>query len=221
MKYALLLTSSVILLTGLLSSTTSQASERWYSAQQVSEGKQVFLQNCARCHGPEAASSPNWKQTDANGKYPPPPLNGSAHAWHHDLPLLRRTVREGGQKLGGQMPPFKDTLKPAQIDAAIAYFQSKWPDDTYRKWAGRFLDAKKPQSLPSADDLKKLIKPRPDLSYLQQRLGKKNIGKAQPSPIDKLYQIRFKDKTLFLSEDGQYAIIGDMIDLKNGKNLSR
>jgi mono/diheme cytochrome c family protein len=204
-----------------LAASHSVAAERWYNEQQVIDGKQIFLQNCASCHGPEAASTANWKQTDANGKYPPPPLNGSAHAWHHDLPLLRRTVREGGQKMGGLMPPFKDTLKPEQIDAAIAYFQSMWPDEIYQKWAGRFLDASKTPPLPTADDLKKLLKPRPNLSYLQQRLGKANIGAAQKSPINKLYKIRFKDKTLFLSEDGQYAIIGDMIDLKNGKNLSR
>jgi len=197
------------------------ATERWYNEQQAAEGRQVFLQNCSSCHGPEAASTPNWKQTDANGQYPPPPLNGTAHAWHHDLPLLRRTVREGGQKMGGLMPPFEPVLSTAQIDTAIAYFQSKWPDDIYRKWAGRFLDASKTQALPSADDLKKLLKPRPDLSYLKQRLGKANIGEAKKSPINKLYQIRFKDKTLYLSEDGQYAIIGDMIDLKNGKNLDR
>ncbi len=209
---------TVILMLGTLN---VQAGERWYSPQQVATGKQVFLQNCAACHGPEAASTPDWKQTDANGKYPPPPLNGTAHAWHHDLPLLRRTVREGGQKLGGLMPPFESQLNAAQIDAAIAYFQSKWPDDIYQKWAGRFLDVSQAQPLPSADDLKKLLKPRPDLSYLKKRLGKDNIGEPEASPVEKLYQIRFNKKTLFLSEDGQYAIIGDMIDLKNGKNLSR
>ncbi len=207
----------------LLSLTLSQAraNERWYSEQQVRDGKQVFLQNCASCHGPKAASTPNWKQTDANGRYPPPPLDGSAHAWHHDLELLRRTVREGGQKLGGYMPAFESVLEAAQIDAAIAYFQSLWPEDTYRKWAGRFVETGTAQPLPSADDLKKLLKPGPNLGYLQQRLGKTDISSAQPTPIEKLYQIRFKDKTLFLSEDGEYAIIGEMIDLKNGRNLNR
>lgn len=204
-----------------LMASSAMATQRWYTPQQVDTGKQVFLQNCAVCHGPEAAATPNWKQTDANGKYPPPPLDGSAHAWHHDLPLLRRTVREGGAKLGGLMPPFDQILSAQQIDATIAYFQSKWSDEIYRKWAGRFLDSKAAQPLPTADDLKKLLKPRPDLSYLRQRLGKANIGEPEASPIQKLYQIRFKDKTLFLSEDGQYAIIGDMIDLKSGKNLNR
>ena len=99
--------------------------DRWYSQQQVDSGNILFQKHCASCHGQNAESIPNWKQTDANGNYPPPPLNGSAHAWHHDLPLLQQTVREGGQKLGGLMPPFENVLSPQQIDMAIAYFQSK------------------------------------------------------------------------------------------------
>ena len=87
--------------------------ERWYSDDQVTEGEQLFRLNCASCHGQNAEATPNWKQTDANGNYPPPPLNGSAHAWHHDLDLLRRTIREGGAKLGGQMPGFESQLECA------------------------------------------------------------------------------------------------------------
>jgi hypothetical protein len=37
----------------------------------------------------------------------------------------------------------------------------------------------------------------------------------------KLYDIKFKGKTLFLREDGQNAIIGKMIDLKPDINLSK
>ena len=103
--------------------------ELWYSKQQVSQGKQLFSQNCAACHGENAEATPDWKKTDTNGNYPPPPLNGTGHAWHHDLDLLRRTIREGGAKLGGQMPAFEGVLSTEEIDSAIAFFQSIWPDD--------------------------------------------------------------------------------------------
>jgi len=192
--------------------------ERWYSPQQVDSGNSVFQKNCASCHGQNAASIANWKQTDANGNYPPPPLNGSAHAWHHDLPLLQRTVREGGQKLGGLMPPFEKVLTPAQIDTAIAYFQSKWSDDIYAKWAGRFNVE---NIAPSLYDLEKLLDNKPNTRYLKQRLGNTGIGQPKQSAIKDLYEIKFNGKTLYLTEDGQYAIIGEMIDLKNGINLSK
>ena len=196
----------------------AQQVERWYSKQQVDSGKMIFQQNCASCHGQNAESIPNWKQTDANGNYPPPPLNGSAHAWHHDLPLLQRTVREGGQKLGGLMPPFEKILNSRQIDSAIAYFQSKWADDIYSKWAGRF---KVNSSTPSLLDLKKLLNNKPNLNYLKQRLGNIAIGQPKLTAIQKLYEIDFNGKTLYLTEDGQYAIIGELIDLKQGINMSK
>lgn len=205
------------LLPSFLNPLFASSSTRWYNNVQVSRGETLFQQNCATCHGQNAESIPNWKQTDANGNYPPPPLNGSAHAWHHDLKLLQRTVREGGQKLGGQMPPFEQVLKAEQIDSVIAYFQSKWPDDIYNKWAGRF---KVIDGLPSLDDISKLIK-LPNTTYLKQRLGETAISTPTMTPLKNLYKIRFDDKTLYLSKDGQFAIIGEMIDLKNGINLSK
>ncbi|MCZ7597526.1 MAG: cytochrome c [Gammaproteobacteria bacterium] len=59
---------------------------------------------------------------------------------HHDLEVLARTVREGGEKLGGYMPAFGDTLGEADIAAVIAYVQSLWPDDVYAAWAKSYPD---------------------------------------------------------------------------------
>ncbi len=221
---------ALLALTGLslLPTTHAQNTDtgRWYSAEQLERGKKVFAENCAVCHGPNAASTPDWKKADANGNYPPPPLDGSAHAWHHDLELLRRTVREGGVKIGGRMPPFADKLSATDIDAAISYFQSKWPDETYRKWAGRFpLDGR----MPSLDDIKRLArgesttstKPKPRLDLLQQRLGLEKLGPAEKTRLPGLYRVEVGGRSVYLSEDGEIAFIGDMIDLKNGVNLSR
>ncbi len=110
---------------------------RWYTEQQVAEGGPLFQTHCASCHGPEAASIPNWKETDENGNYPPPPLDGSAHAWHHPLSLLQKTVREGGIPLGGQMPPFKDVLAAEEIDSILAWVQTHWSDKIYGIWKER------------------------------------------------------------------------------------
>ena len=120
-----------------LVSLNTGASDRWFNQGVVNHGAQLFQQNCAVCHGANAEGTSDWKKADANGNYPPPPLNGSAHAWHHSIPQLVRTIKEGGVKLGGVMPPFADKLSDQDVLAVIAYFQSKWPDQIYTSWHDR------------------------------------------------------------------------------------
>jgi len=120
-----------------LVSWNATAAERWFNQAVVEHGAQLFQQNCAVCHGANAEGTSDWKKTDANGNYPPPPLNGSAHAWHHSIPQLARSIKEGGIKLGGVMPPFADKLSDQDVLAVIAYFQSKWPDEIYAGWHDR------------------------------------------------------------------------------------
>ena len=120
-----------------LTSLNATAADRWFNQGVVNYGAILFQQNCAVCHGANAEGTTDWKKTDANGIYPPPPLDGSAHAWHHSIPQLARTIKEGGIKLGGVMPPFADKLSDQDVLAVIAYFQSKWTDDIYTQWHKR------------------------------------------------------------------------------------
>lgn len=108
---------------------------RWYSWQQVQNGRDIYQQYCAECHQPDASGTASWRQPGPDGKYPPPPLDGSAHTWHHHLDGLRRTVRMGGVPLGGSMPAFGDKLSAREIDAVLAWVQSRWPDKTYTAWS--------------------------------------------------------------------------------------
>ena len=101
---------------------------------QISRGGKLYQQNCAVCHGKQAEGAPNWQQMDANDKFPPPPLNGSAHAWHHPKSVLVDTIKNGTAKLGGNMPAWKDKLSNEQINDIIAWFQSKWSDEIYSAW---------------------------------------------------------------------------------------
>ena len=117
--------------------------ERWYSQAQVTRGDALFQENCASCHKPDASGTPNWRETNAEGKYPPPPLNGTAHAWHHPLSILRRTVRVGGVPLGGTMPGFGEKLNSGQVDDILAWVQSHWSDEIYRVWHERNKQASK------------------------------------------------------------------------------
>ncbi len=110
---------------------------RWYSETQVAAGGTLYQTNCASCHGPDAAATPDWRTPNEQGHYPPPPLNGTAHAWHHPLALLRKTVQEGGLPLGGQMPAFKQQLNDEEIDQILAWIQSHWSDEIYQIWSER------------------------------------------------------------------------------------
>ena len=134
----LLLTAAISSLTacGKTDNTLSNNSEnRWYSEGQVIQGAATFVANCSTCHGDKAQGIvANWKQALPDGKYPAPPLNGSAHAWHHPKVQLLRSINEGGILLGGTMPSFKNKLTEEEKLSAIAYFQSFWSQQTYEAW---------------------------------------------------------------------------------------
>ena len=125
----------VILL--LVTSYNSASAERWFTQAVVDYGAPRYQENCAVCHGVNAEGTKEWKKLDENGNYPPPPLDGTAHAWHHSIPQLARSIKEGGIKLGGVMPAFGDKLSDQEVLAVIAYFQSKWPDEVYKVWHER------------------------------------------------------------------------------------
>ena len=104
----------------------------------VAAGQRLFRRNCAVCHGWNAEGTvADWSQPGADGKMPPPPLNGTAHAWHHPYSGLRLAIREGTIRIGGNMPPWKDKLNDAQISAIIHYMISLWPEEAYQAWLKR------------------------------------------------------------------------------------
>lgn len=113
------------------------AETRWYSPEQVAAGAPLYAEHCAACHKANAQGTADWKSRDANGKLPPPPLNGTAHTWHHPLEVLRMVVRQGGGQFGGSMPGFAETLSAGQIDAILAWIQSHWSDEIYALWHQR------------------------------------------------------------------------------------
>lgn len=111
---------------------------RSFTVLQLTTGQNIFEKNCQVCHGVKARGLvKDWQQADANGKYPAPPLDGSAHAWHHDFKTLLRTVNRGGIPLGGTMPSFKTVLSDDEKSAVLGYIISLWPEETYNIWAKR------------------------------------------------------------------------------------
>lgn len=134
-----------------MNTALADVSQRWYSTDQLKAGTVLFKQNCASCHGEQAQGTLKWKNRDAQGFLPPPPINGTAHAWHHDKQLLTSIIKEGGARYNGKMPAFESTLSNSDIDSIIAFFQSTWDDEVYNRWASNFLSTD--NNLPSFNDL--------------------------------------------------------------------
>ena len=101
------------------------------NAVQVTQGLNVYEAQCAECHRSDLKGEPNWRARSATGELPPPPLNGTAHTWHHTDGLLFEIVKEGpGAALPGyktKMRPFAGKLTDDEIWAVIAYIKSRWP----------------------------------------------------------------------------------------------
>ena len=110
---------------------------RWYTADGVSRGAPIFARLCADCHGKKAQGTFTWRQRGADGKFPPPPLNGTAHAWHHPIRALGSQIKFGAPGGSGTMPGFAQTLSDQDVIDVIAWFQDKWSDEIYANWLVR------------------------------------------------------------------------------------
>ena len=107
---------------------------RPHNVQQITEGEQLYKQHCVSCHGAKAEGNPDWRKGLAEGKYLPPPLNGTGREWHSSRSQLHSHIKYGSEFGKGNMPPFQNTLTDAQITAVIAWFQSLWSDQLYAEW---------------------------------------------------------------------------------------
>ena len=104
----------------------------------IALGENVFNQNCVSCHGSKGRGlAENWKVKDENGNFPAPPLNGTAHTWHHSPSQLLYTINKGGVDMGGQMPGFEGRLNEEEKQALIDYIYSLWPSEIQSKYDKR------------------------------------------------------------------------------------
>ncbi len=114
--------------------TAPAVSTRATDAAQLARGAELYRTHCATCHGERAQGASNWQKPGPDGKYPAPPLDGTAHAWHHPLAALKATIRDGTLRLGGNMPSWRGTIAEPDIEAIILWFQSFWPEEIYQVW---------------------------------------------------------------------------------------
>lgn len=108
---------------------------RGLDPKRAEAGLAVYEANCLDCHGRDGVGQPgDWRVKRENGLYPPPPLDDSAHAWHHPTHVLRKAIETGSPPGVGDMPPWKGRLSDQEIDDVIVYIKSLWSDAVYARW---------------------------------------------------------------------------------------
>ncbi len=110
--------------------------ERKLDPAQVARGKAVYEKYCLECHGAGGKGQPgDWRGRDADGRFPPPPLDDSAHAWHHPTAVLLQVIREGSPGGQGNMPAWRGKLTEQEMQDVVAYIKSLWSDKVYQLWS--------------------------------------------------------------------------------------
>ncbi|PCI38696.1 MAG: cytochrome C [Rhodospirillaceae bacterium] len=97
----------------------------------VADGKILYNEHCASCHGEDLKGEPNWRVANEDGTLPAPPQDDSGHTWHHPDTLLFNYTKGGGASIAPEgfksnMPGFKDTLSDSDIWATLSYIKSRW-----------------------------------------------------------------------------------------------
>ena len=94
---------------------TGSVSDAPVSQELLLEGQNLYQTTCAVCHGSEGGGF-------ATAGIPAPPLDGSAHSWHHPDGQIIGWIRNGGV----QMPAVGADWSAEEVRAVMAYFKQWW-----------------------------------------------------------------------------------------------
>lgn len=131
--------------------TPEDALSQDFSLEAMSRGAEIYKENCAECHGPQAQGHPGWEE-DAKGEFVmAPPLDARG-------PTVRRSKQElvniinNGRKRGNDsvMPGWKGRLSTSDIDDTILWFQALWPPEVYDHWQKANADTATTAGTPSS-----------------------------------------------------------------------
>ncbi|MBK3773533.1 c-type cytochrome [Azospirillum brasilense] len=134
--------AGVVLLTG------PRAGADPTDAAQVAQGKAVYAEQCASCHGARLEGQPEWQSRKPDGRLPAPPHDASGHTWHHPDADLFKITNQGVVEFAppgyeSDMPAFGGVLSDAEIWAVLAFIKSSWPEEIRRRHAALGERAKK------------------------------------------------------------------------------
>lgn len=101
----------------------------------LAEGRALYLDNCASCHGKNLEGQPNWQTPGPDGAFPAPPHDESGHTWHHPDALLFRITKFGSKAALGlddpqlSMPAFESVLTDDEITSILSFIKSTWSEE--------------------------------------------------------------------------------------------
>ncbi|MBC8335917.1 MAG: c-type cytochrome [Anaerolineales bacterium] len=95
-------------------------------AGDLSQGREIYSQKCASCHGTELEGVSGWKISQPDGTLLPPPHDSGGHTWHHPDALLLKIISEGGQPENGNMPSFAEILSDDEMHKVLTFIKSSW-----------------------------------------------------------------------------------------------
>jgi mono/diheme cytochrome c family protein len=100
----------------------------------VMQGRTLYANHCAACHGASLQGQPNWRDRMPNGKLPAPPHDKTGHTWHHPDAVLIDIVKNGlvpGRTAPpgyvSNMPAYGAILSDEEIIDVLTYIKSSWP----------------------------------------------------------------------------------------------
>ncbi|MEC7669273.1 MAG: cytochrome c [Pseudomonadota bacterium] len=125
---------AILLAAVLPVSVSAQGIFPYQDAERVANGKIVYENNCAACHGANLEGEPDWKSRDENGLLRAPPHDETGHTWHHPDMQLFAIVALGSEAVVGngyksRMMGFREILTEQEVLDVMAYIKSTWPED--------------------------------------------------------------------------------------------
>ena len=109
----------------------AMAEDRPFSSDtpQLEDGKRVYRQYCASCHGTQGEGMPNWEEQNALGELPAPPHGPEGHTWKHSDAMLYRIIAEGWRDPWNKtdrltMPAYQEVLAPSEIRDVVNYLKT-------------------------------------------------------------------------------------------------
>ncbi|MGI9400842.1 MAG: c-type cytochrome [Rhizobiaceae bacterium] len=100
--------------------------------QMVAQGKVIYTEQCASCHGDNLEGEQNWRQPKANGRMPAPPHDETGHTWHHSDQQLFKITKFGLASMTKlkdyqtDMPIYEDVLTDEEIIAVLSFIKAQW-----------------------------------------------------------------------------------------------
>lgn len=113
----------------------SLSTGRAASSQALAEGRTLYLDHCAVCHGKNLEGQVDWQTPGPDGAFPAPPHDETGHTWHHSDELLFKITKFGSKAALGlddpqlSMPAFKDVLTDEEIASILSFIKSTWPEE--------------------------------------------------------------------------------------------